>query len=270
VVFSKGPDADVVAAGGKGAVSLPLEVGMSMLRWSIFFHKWLGLVVGLQVLGWVLGGIVMTVIPIERVRSEHHYAAYQPAPLPAAGVLDLQGAMRAAGVEAVEATIKTTLRGAVWVLKDGAGKSHVVDAITGRHMPPLTASEARLLAGAVYQGKGRPGAARFYRQAPQEAGKAGPLWRVDFDDAEGTAFYLSPETGEVVSKRSKVWRLYDVFWRIHILDFRAGDDFNNPLIIAAAVLSLPMVIAGIIILLIRLARDLNAALRTRRAARAQP
>ena len=33
----------------------------------------------------------------------------------------------------------------------------------------------------------------------QEAGKPGPLWRVDFDDAEKTSFYLSPETGEVVS-----------------------------------------------------------------------
>lgn len=240
-----------------------------MLRWSIFIHKWLGLIVGLQVLGWVLGGVVMTAIPIERVRGEHRYAAYQPMPLPVSGVLDLQGAAKAAGVDAVEATIKTTLRGTVWMLKDAEGKVHTVDALTGRHMPPLTESEARLLAGSVYQGKGRPAAVRFHREAPRETGKAGPLWRVDFDDAERTAFYLSPDTGEVVSKRSNVWRFYDFFWRIHILDFKTGDNFNHPLIIAAAALSLPMTIAGLVLLCIRLGRDLKA-MRARNRPRPSP
>ena len=40
--------------------------------------------------------------------------------------------------------------------------------------------------------------------------------------------------GEVVARRSDVWRLYDLFWRIHILDFEAGENFNHPLIIGAA------------------------------------
>jgi uncharacterized iron-regulated membrane protein len=237
-----------------------------MLRWATWIHKWLGLVIGIQVLGWVLGGVVMTAIPIGKVRSEHHYAAYQPFPLPASGVLDHAAAAGAAGVEAIEATLKTTLRGTVWVLKDAEGEVHVVDAHTGRRMPPMTESEARLLAGSVYQGKGRPVAVRSYRQAPQEAGKAGPLWRVDFDDAERTAFYLSPDTGEVVSRRSNVWRLYDFFWRIHILDFRTGENFNHPLIVGAAVVALPMTFAGLVILVIRLMRDWKGLQRRRRTA----
>jgi uncharacterized iron-regulated membrane protein len=237
-----------------------------MLRWAVQIHKWLGLVVGLQVLGWVLGGLIMTAIPIERVRSEHHYDGYQSMLLPASGVLEHQAAATAAGVETVEATLKTTLRGTVWVLKDPEGKTHVVDAGTGRRMPPLTDREARQLAGAVYKGEGRPVAVRSYREAPQEAGKTGALWRVDFNDAERTAFYLSPETGEVVSKRSNVWRVYDFFWRIHILDFKTGDNFNHPLIIGAAAVSLPMTIAGLVLLWIRLSRDLRAA-RGRRSPR---
>ena len=236
-----------------------------MLRWATQIHKWLGLVVALQVLGWVLGGLIMTAIPIERVRSEHHYAAYQPLPLPATGLLDERAAAAAAGVEAVEATLKTTLRGTVWVLKDGEGHTQVVNAATGARMAPLTDGEARMLAGALYQGEGHPVAVRAYKQPPQEAGKPGPLWRVDFNDAEHTAFYLSPDTGEVVSRRSNVWRLYDFFWRIHILDFSKGEDFNNPLIITAAALTLPMVLAGIVLLWIRIARDLRG-LRRRPAA----
>ncbi|WP_430419740.1 PepSY domain-containing protein [Phenylobacterium sp.] len=235
-----------------------------MLRLSTQIHKWLALIVGLQVLGWVLGGVVMTAIPIETVRSEHHLAKFQPDALPAEGLVNYHQAAAAMGVTPVEATLKSTLRGPLWVLKDADGASHVVDAATGRHVTPLPAKEARFLAGAQYEGKGRPGGPQWFATPPQEAGKPGPLWAVDFDDAEKTRFYISPETGEVVSRRSNVWRLYDAFWRIHILDFRDGENFNHPLIIAAAVLTLPVVITGLILLWIRLARDLRGALARRR------
>lgn len=237
-----------------------------MVRLSTQIHKWLALIVGLQVLGWVLGGLVMTAIPIERVRGEHHVAKFQPDALPTEGLIGYADAARTMGLSPVEATLKSTLRGPLWLLKDADGATHVVDARTGRHVMPLAAPEARLLAGAQYEGKGQPAVPRWFAVTPQEAGRPGPLWRVDFDDAERTSFYLSPETGEVVSRRSNVWRIYDVFWRIHILDFKTGSNFNHPLIIAAAALTLPVVITGLILLWIRLGRDLSAA-RTRFRAR---
>ena len=148
--------------------------------------------------------------------------------------------------------------------QDADGKAHVINALTGLHVAPLPASKTRLLAGAQYEGSGQPAVPRWFAVAPQEAGRPGPLWRVDFDDAERTSFYLSPETGEVVSRRSNVWRIYDVFWRIHILDFKTGSNFNHPLIIAAAALTLPVVITGLILLWIRLGRDLKSLLARRR------
>lgn len=238
-----------------------------MLRLSTQIHKWLALVVGLQVLGWVFGGLVMVAIPIEKVRSEHHIAPFQPAALPGEGLLGHREAGAAAGLEPVEATLKTTLRGTVWVLKAADGTTRVVEARTGRPMTRLPVAEARQLAGALYEGEGRPVAVRWFDEAPQETGRQGPLWRVDFDDAEKTSFYLSPETGEVVSRRSNLWRFYDFWWRVHILDFKTGENFNHPLIIAAAALTLPMTIAGLILLWIRLRRDWIVARARRRARR---
>lgn len=237
-----------------------------MLRWSTQIHKWLALVVGLQVLGWVLGGLVMTAIPIEIVRSEHRLMEAAKPPLPVGRLLDHAAAGRAAGVQPVEAALKQTPRGTFWVLKDAGGETRAVDAATGRPMPRLTKDEAVRIAGSLYQGPGRAVAARWYDEAPQETGKEGPLWRIDFDDPEGTAFYLSPETGELLSRRSNVWRFYDFFWRIHILDFKDGEDFNHPLLIGAAALTLPMVVTGFVLLWIRLRRDLAAARARRRAA----
>lgn len=235
-----------------------------MLRLSTQIHKWLALVVGLQVLGWVLGGLVMTAIPIATVRGEHHIAAFQSAALPPKGLLSYESVATALGVEAVEATLKSTIRGPLWILKDANGGAHIADAVTGRHVEPLPKAEARILASVQYQGRGQPAVPQWFAVAPQEAGRPGPLWAVDFSDAERTRFYVSPDTGEVVSRRSNVWRLYDVFWRIHILDFKTGDNFNNPLVIAAAALTLPVVLTGLILLWIRLGRDVRAWLARRR------
>ena len=60
-----------------------------MLRLSLQLHKWIALIVAIQVLGWVAGGLIMTAIPIEQVRGEQHIgaAALPPAPyiLPKSG-----------------------------------------------------------------------------------------------------------------------------------------------------------------------------------------
>ena len=135
------------------------------------------------------------------------------------------------------------------------GKPVVVAAATGRPFGAMTASEATRLAVGAYRGEASPSPAVLLDQAPRETGRDGPLWRVDFQDAERTTFYLSPETGEVVTRRSGVWRFYDFFWRLHILDFKTGENFSHPLLIAASALSLVVVLSGFVLLWIRLERD---------------
>jgi hypothetical protein len=239
-----------------------------MLRWVTQIHKWLALIVGIQVVGWVLGGVIMTALPIDMVRGKHLYEPPAPQALPAEGLLDYRAASQAVGVTPVEASLKGTLRGVVWVLKDADGKTHVVAADTGARVGPMDAREARMLASATYAGTGQPVATRFYAEAPAESSREGPLWRVDFDDAVRTAFYLTPETGEVVSRRTHVWRFYDFFFRIHVMNFGKEASFNHPLVIIAAVVTLVMTIAGVVLLWIRLRRDWIGARKARAKARA--
>jgi uncharacterized iron-regulated membrane protein len=228
---------------------------LKLLRASTWLHKWVALVVGIQVLFWVAGGLVMTVIPIEQVRSEHHVAESPPQPLSFSGVLGPDEVSRALGVQATSAQLKSTPRGPVWTLTPVEGEPVTVSAATGQPLPAITEAEARSLAQAAYVGSGRVVGAVFFQTAPQETGREGPMWRVEFDDAEGTSFYLSPETGEVLTRRSDVWRFYDFFWRLHIMDLENGEDFNHPLIIIATSLTLSIVISGFILLAIRLGRD---------------
>ena len=239
---------------------------MKVLRLSTQIHKWLALLVGLQVLFWVGGGLVMTAIPIETVRGEHRVRATEPAPLDLGQVRDLEAVAGELDLAPTRAELKTTPRGPAWVLVPVEGAPVVLDARTGRPFAPLSAEEARRKAAAAYRGEAPAVGATRLADAEAETGGQSPLWRVDFEDREGTRFYVSPETGEVVTRRSAVWRFYDFFWRLHIMDLENGEDFNHPLLIGATALTFVIVVTGFLLLWIRLARDL-AQWRARRRAR---
>lgn len=228
---------------------------MPVLRWALQLHKWIAVIVGVQVLLWVTGGVVMSVIPIERVRGEHHAPAVKPSALPLGDVLSLAEAARRAAIVPSKAELKATPRGPVWLLTPTKGDPVPVDARSGARLAEFDARAAKRYARSAYLGSGAPVRAELLGQVPQETGKDGPLWRVDFDDAERTALYLSPQTGETVSRRSNLWRFYDFFWRLHIMDWTKGENFNHPLLIAAALIALGTVISGFVLLWLRLERD---------------
>lgn len=237
---------------------------MKLLQLSTQLHKWIALAVGIQVLFWVAGGLVMTAIPIETVRSEHHVRERKAEPIALETIRSPGDIARARRLSVVGAELKSTPRGPAWTLKPVKGEPVTVSALTGEAFPPLDATLARRLAQGAYQGEGAPTTAILLDKAPQETGREGPIWRVDFSDRERTTFYLSPQTGEVVTRRSAVWRFYDFFWRLHIMDLEKGENFNHPLLIAVTFLTFTIVITGFILLWIRLARDWTA-WRARRA-----
>lgn len=242
---------------------------MKVLRLSTLLHKWIALVVGLQVLFWVGGGLVMTAIPIETVRGEHRAVepkldALELGALPALGEI-----ARRAGVAPVQAELRTTPRGPAWTLKPSAGEPVIVSAETGRPFGPMSVAQASALAKSAYKGEAGVSGAVLLSTAPEETGRTGPLWRVDFDDREKTSLYLSPDTGEVVIRRSGVWRIFDFFWRLHVMDWDDGEDFNHPLIIITTALTLSIVLSGFILLWIRISRDLKTA-RAARSRRPDP
>jgi uncharacterized iron-regulated membrane protein len=225
-----------------------------VVRLSTQIHKWVSLIVGLQIIFWVVGGLVMISIPIERVRSEHHVRQVVAPPLPLT-VLPLAEVAARTDSRPDRAELRSTLRGPVWILRSGEEKPVTVSALTGAPLPAMTAAQARAAAVAGYTGGGVPTAVRYYPVPPQETGRETPVWRVDFSDAERTTFYVSPQTAEVETRRSAVWRLYDFMWRLHILDFRDGENFNTPLLIGVTGLALALLISGLILLVVRLRRD---------------
>lgn len=85
--------------------------------------------------------------------------------------------------------------------------------------------------------------------APREAGYKEDVWRVEYNDILSTTLYLSATSGEVVTVRSTLWRIFDFFWMLHIMDYDEREDFNNPLLISFAATSVLFCLTGILLLL---------------------
>lgn len=225
----------------------------AVTRWLIRLHKWAALVIGLQVLAWVAGGVVMSTIPIERVRGEHNIA-------PPTAELDLSGVespaeiAARAGVTPTSVELRPWLGRTVYEFGQDQGLPLIVDAVTGETLSPIDEETALAVARADHAGEPDIEAVTFFAEPTWESRRDMPTWRIDFADGEGTRLYVSAATGEVVARRNDVWRFYDFFWMLHIMDYGDRSHFNHPLLILSSLFALGMSLFGFILLFPWLAR----------------
>lgn len=203
-----------------------------MTPWMRRIHKWIGLVIGLQLVLWMCSGFVMSLLDADKVRGRDFRAppaARQAWPADAQPVNPLVGAARE---PALVVSTGWLVDRPIYRLASGKG-TQLIDARSGQPVV-LDAALAQRIAEASYRGPGKALKAELVERSLETRAHEGPVWRVAFDDAEDTTVYLSP-LGDVLEHRNKTWRLFDVFWMLHIMDYSGRQDFNNPLVVSAAV-----------------------------------
>lgn len=68
---------------------------------------------------------------------------------------------------------------------------------------------------------------------------------MQFDDWHETTLYIHPDSGELVTRRHRMWRWFDALWMLHIMDYQARTDVNNALLRAASVAGLALGASGL-------------------------
>ncbi len=202
------------------------------MRWPALVrktHKWLALVLAIQAVFWTLSGIYMTAVHIDIIHGDRLVKAFAPRPIAVAGLVEpAHLAHLAPGLTA--ARLDTQLGQPVYIVKTEDGEA-LFDARTGAKLSPLSAAQATARAQALFAEKGRVLRAELLTKAPLEIQtRPVPIWRVDFEGAWNPTFYISPLTGELVSRRHDLWRTYDFVWMFHIMDYDDRQDMNNLLI----------------------------------------
>lgn len=216
---------------------------MQLAFWVRRAHKWIGLVIGVQALLWMISGLYMVVVPLEVVHGDH--LAHVPTERlnPSASRIS-QARLHDAypGITAVR--MKNLLGKEVYEVKQGKQTS-LVDAASGEKISPLDRDQIIALADAAYVGEGSIKGVEWVTKAPQEVGaRAVPLWAVHYDEPGQTTLYFSPHTGDLVARRHELWRWFDFLWMFHIMDYEERDNVNNTLLRTASITGLLFALSG--------------------------
>lgn len=226
-------------------------------------HRWLGLLMVLPILAWMLSGFWFAFNPIGKIRGEHltrpaevldldPTSANPGAALPPAWAAGLAGEF---GADWSLSAVQLIRRDGhlAWRLSgtaDGQAFTRLVDLTTGQFYPRMTADDAKRAALRSLIVPGTVLAVEWVAEvAPGDEvrGRNLPLWRVRFSEPESLSLYLDPWTGEIAARRTANWRIFDFLWMLHILDFEAREDFNHPLLQGAALFGLVVALSGVLL-----------------------
>jgi uncharacterized iron-regulated membrane protein len=230
-----------------------------MKRFFRNLHRWLGLLMALQIIAWMASGLYFSIYPIEEIRGEHlirkpervdaDALAQMESPHLAALALDdhFGRGWRVKSISLMNLSGQVLWRVEGWV--NGVPFRRLVNGTGTRVFPSLNEDEATQVARDWLHEAGDVVSVDWLETAEPDAefrGRPLPLWKISFSAPESVNLYLDPWTREILASRNTRWRIFDFLWMLHVLDFETRDDFNHPLIQIAAVLGLVVALSGVI------------------------
>ena len=223
-----------------------MNIRQQLRRW----HIWLGWVVALPFLVWTVSGVVMVARPIEEVRGTNLIA---PPPILPTGLVPVPPAIGPRPVASLR--LEQRSAGPRWVVAYADGEMRLADPASGRLQPALTAAEAAREALSLYTGKAtQSGVDRISKDAPPlDFRRPIDAWRVTMSD--GTRFYVHAGTGEILARRTRWWRFYDLMWGLHIMDPGGREDTHNPWVVGFGIAGLLTVLMALVMLPLTIRRN---------------
>ena len=212
-------------------------------------HKWVGLLIGIQVLLWLTSGLMLSLLDPAMVSGEKWAQPnIQPAQTIHTGKLLEPGELTAEQLDGALGISLETRRGQpVYRIRRSEGTS-LINASDGSTIV-TDEHEARMLAQKDFNGNGEITSIESGIAPDMETrNSTGAYWRVNFSDKAHTSIYISASTGDIFERRNSYWRVFDFFWMLHIMDYSGHEDINNTLIIVVALIAIWLGISGFILL----------------------
>lgn len=223
-------------------------------------HRYLGLFIGIQFLGWTISGLYFSWNDIDKVHGDHlrKPSAFLSANVatisPTEAIKKLEQTQTIDSIHSVH--LIRVLGKPVYQLGYFSGHAgegmhqHVhyalADAATGDPRQALTKEEGIAVAKEQVVRGAEVSEVQYLQQTDghhEYREKPLPAWAVSFKNPDCTV-YVSAELGTFQSIRHDQWRAFDFLWMFHTMDYVGRDNFNNWLLKILSVFGLFTVLSG--------------------------
>ncbi|WP_404409727.1 PepSY domain-containing protein [Pseudidiomarina marina] len=235
------------------------QAKQSSSKWRVW-HRWLSLIFGVQMVIWSVSGAYMVFFELSFIHG-NHLVQSTPQELPnATSVRSVQDVIDAYP-RAREVTLQSAFVDGEWVAvyKIFAHRQTFLVNAQTLHTVEFNEADIRANAERLYApSKPAPieSVLLLTQNAPSEISPSLlPIWQVNFDDFGSSSFYMSPITGELITKRHDFWRGFDIFWMLHIMDYETREDITNWLLRSFILGTGLLSITGIVLLVFTIGRS---------------
>lgn len=238
----------------------------------------MGLFIGVQFLLWTAGGLYFSWSNLDDIHGDHlkRPAAALSASLSLVSPAVSLKALQQRGVDSVKSVLLIELNGQpvyqiTYPIMNGTHAvlhTQLADAHTGNLRPSLNQMEAVALAQQRFAGSSAVDRVEYltstsghheYREKPL------PAYAVTFRQPAHATVYVAAELGTVQSVRTDPWRVFDLLWMLHTMDYQGRDDINNNLLRGFSVLGLLTILSGFVLYFVSSPLFSNRRGRTKRA-----
>jgi len=200
---------------------------MKTKKFTRNLHRYLSIFISIQLLLWTISGIYFAYNKIELVRGEQYRlpknVEYR--------IFDRLGISIIETIEYGEKSYKTYPDGNL--IKPLTKEEAIKITAQKTTLNPLEVSLiTELYPGAEYRG-------------------SLPVYKVKTDTKDDINVYVGYMTGDIGSIRSDSWRIWDLMWSLHIMDYRERDNINNILLQILSILALVTSISGITLFFVK-------------------
>lgn len=203
-------------------------------------HKYLSFFISIQLMLWTISGIYFAFNKIENVRGEQYRAQTSSDynfnkiefEIPNAESVNVKKRL---GKTIIAASTKNGMR----YFNEAGGALQKISFDEAKQLVSKQTSLKPMAVEEIYTSE----------KGSEYRGRELPIYKVvtrNANDNEINA-YLNIFTGEVVAIRSAQWRIWDLMWGFHIMDWQERDNIDNLLLKIFSILALVSSISGILL-----------------------
>ena len=203
-------------------------------------HKYLSFSISLQLLLWTVSGIYFAFNKIEMVRGEQYILSHSYA-------VDLSQ-INLNIAEAENVRLSKRLNEEIIIITKDIGNEYLD--IKGNSLDKLSTDAALKIVGNKTTLKPlNVEEIKMEKNGSEYRGRPLPLYKVTSKNKanEKINVYLNVFSGEILAIRSAQWRVWDLMWGFHIIDWQERDNINNFLLKIFSILALISSLTGLLL-----------------------